>query len=106
MLDITVPAREATTVPNHVITSESKLLITFDARAPLGQGGTPATWLVAPAIREALERVYPSVTFQIRYRTSRTFRPSWVEVTWSHGPSELEAEAVVSVALRRLAVRP
>src|SRR5438093_11448984 len=101
MLDTTIPIREAITVPvpNHIITAEQKIRVTFDTR------GNAAAGPVAKAIREAFKRTYPAVALQTRHHTTHTFiRPSWAEISWTDGPSEAEAEAeaIISVALRRL----
>jgi len=93
---------------------EHCILITFDAtdvrrvlpRPPLPKGGMALmpVGTVATRVSEALQRTFPAVKFTVRYRTSHTYRPSWVEVRWRAGPAEGEVNTVIAGVLER--VRP
>lgn len=54
---------------------------------------------VTGVIREALARAFPEMKFTVRYRTSRTFHPSWVSLTWQGDLSETDVERAISIPL-------
>ena len=59
----------------------------------------------ANALRKALTLAFPAVDFTLRYRTSQTFHPSWVEVSWHGAPSEADVHSVLAGALHEMSSR-
>jgi hypothetical protein len=58
------------------------------------------TGSIAKMITAALARAYPDIKFKVRYRTSRTFRPSWVEISGDFAAAAGASETISSVVLR------
>ena len=65
-------------------------------------GGRWSRQPAANALRKALTLAFPAVDFTLRYRTSQTFHPSWVEVSWHGAPSEADVHSALAGALHEM----
>jgi hypothetical protein len=84
------------TAGSHNALAEPRCVrVTFDE---CGTAAKP----VAAAFREALALAFPAVDFTLRYRTSQTFRPSWVEISWRGPPSEADADSALDVVMHEI----